>query len=632
MAAVHRAHDTALGRTVAIKAMNPALAADPTGRERFRREARAAAALSHAHVVAVHDVFEEELAGVRVPYLVMEYVQGRTLSHSVPSRPGGLPLDEALRLVAEILDALAASHAGGLVHRDVKPANVMVTPGGSVKVMDFGIARALDAQATALTGTGYTVGTPHYMSPEQFESGRSIDARSDLYAVGVVLFQLLTGTVPFDADSGFRIGYLHVTAEPPALAALGAQAPAEVQALLTRALAKDPADRFPDARTMRAEVLRIRGSLSGPAAGGPGGGYVPTVAVPRPGPPPPQTAAPLGPPPTPRAVQQAATASLALGALAGCGVLVPVGLALTGSGGWLTAAIAAVAGGLLTAALVVGGLRLFRAQRRGAALAVRALSVLATVGAFSLVNNFKGGLLAERWPFMAGALAATAAVVGALVLQQRALRALPGEDVRQGPPPPLRGSVPGWAVASVAMTLVVGAAAGGAAVHTMSGPVTAEAGDGAKGGGKGEKSAGKVDAKTFDPCEIPEAAIRAAGLNPGSRKPYATSDTNSGCQWGASGDTQSLYVMRDPAGYGKHPADYRPVSISHPTLPALNGWQVCPDTGPDMGGPCMFLYNVLGGGGVEVQTWSPAGRSDREARLRDFVVELRPHLPAPDGP
>ncbi|WP_308313238.1 serine/threonine-protein kinase, partial [Streptomyces sp. CBG30] len=269
MASVHRARDTALDRTVAIKTMHPALSTDAGGRERFRREARSAAALMHPHVVAVHDVGEEELPDGQVPFLVMEYVEGRTLSHFVPRHPGGLPLTEALRFTAEILDALAASHARGLVHRDIKPANVMVAGGGSVKVMDFGIARALDGQATALTGTGSMVGTPHYMAPEQFESARPIDGRADLYAVGVVLSQLLTGTLPFDADSGWRIGYLHITAEPPQLAALGAHVPAPVQSLLTRALAKDPTARFPDARTMRAAVLGAGEGTAAVAAGHP---------------------------------------------------------------------------------------------------------------------------------------------------------------------------------------------------------------------------------------------------------------------------------------------------------------------------------------------------------------------------
>lgn len=276
MAAVYRAHDDALGRTVAIKTMTTVPGGDPAGRERFRREARAAAALSHAHVVAVHDVLEEDVAGVRVPYLVMEYVRGRPLSHYVPPNPGGLPLAEALRFVSEILDALAASHAAGLVHRDVKPANVMVTEAGSVKVMDFGIARALDAQATALTGTGFIVGTPHYMAPEQFTAGSPVDPRCDLYAVGVILFQLLTGKLPFDAESGFQIGYQHVNAEPPALSSLGVQVPGEVQALLTRALAKSPQDRFPDARSMRAQILQVAGGDTA-AVDTPDGRHVATV-------------------------------------------------------------------------------------------------------------------------------------------------------------------------------------------------------------------------------------------------------------------------------------------------------------------------------------------------------------------
>ncbi|USC45245.1 DUF4115 domain-containing protein [Streptomyces filamentosus] len=258
MAAVHRAYDTELDRVVAVKTMNAVVAADPQSRERFRREARAVAAINHPNVVAIHDVGAEELATGSVPYLVMEHLDGKPLTEWLPPAPGGLPLSTVLRFVSGILAALDASHARGMVHRDIKPANVMVTASGAVKVMDFGIARALDHQGTALTGTGYTIGTPHYMAPEQFEPGRAVDGRCDLYATGIVLFQLLAGAVPFDADSGFRIGYLHVTAEPPALASLGADVPPEIEALIARSLAKAPEDRFPNAAAMRAEVERIR--------------------------------------------------------------------------------------------------------------------------------------------------------------------------------------------------------------------------------------------------------------------------------------------------------------------------------------------------------------------------------------
>lgn len=188
----------------------------------------------------------------------MEYLDGKPLAEWLPPAPGELALSTVLRFVSGILAALDASHARGMVHRDIKPANVMVTADGAVKVMDFGISRALDHQGTALTGTGYTIGTPHYMAPEQFEPGRAVDGRCDLYATGIVLFQLLTGVVPFDADSGFRIGYLRVTAEPPALASLGADVPPEVEALIAQSLAKAPEDRFPNAAAMHAGVERIR--------------------------------------------------------------------------------------------------------------------------------------------------------------------------------------------------------------------------------------------------------------------------------------------------------------------------------------------------------------------------------------
>ncbi|MFI6859804.1 protein kinase [Streptomyces sp. NPDC050421] len=265
MAAVHKAHDTALDRTVAVKTMLAGLAHDEHLRARFRREAQSVARLSHPCVVAVHDTGEERFDDGRViPYLVMEWVRGETLGDLLLRQAApraGLPLDRALDLTAEVLSALAASHAAGIVHRDIKPSNVMVTDEGAVKVMDFGIARSLDTGGpgrTALTATGLVVGTPQYMSPEQFEGTGAIDGRSDLYAVGVLLFQLLTGRLPFDGDSAFSVGYLHATMAPPTLASAGARVPEGVEALVARALEKAPADRFQGAAAMRAAIEDVR--------------------------------------------------------------------------------------------------------------------------------------------------------------------------------------------------------------------------------------------------------------------------------------------------------------------------------------------------------------------------------------
>ncbi|MFE3183818.1 serine/threonine-protein kinase [Streptomyces violascens] len=259
MAVVYRATDMSLDRVVAVKTMNAAVAAVPGNRERFRREARMMARLSEPHVVAVHDVGEESLGGAPVPFFVMEYVRGRNLGAYLRERPGGLSLDQSLRITTEVLMALAASHGQGMVHRDIKPANVLVAEEGSVKVTDFGIARALsqDGAGVALTGTGIVIGTPHYMAPEQFEGRGGIDERVDLYAVGVMLFELLTGTVPFDADTGNAIGYRHCTMTPPTLAERGADVPSTVEGIVARAMAKRREDRFVDARSMRTAVERL---------------------------------------------------------------------------------------------------------------------------------------------------------------------------------------------------------------------------------------------------------------------------------------------------------------------------------------------------------------------------------------
>lgn len=227
------------------------------------------ARLSHPCVVAVHDTGEERFEdGQLIPYLVMEFVRGATLSELLAESAASgqvLALDSALALTAEVLSALTASHTAGIVHRDIKPSNVVVADDGAVKVMDFGIARALDgpgAGGTVLTATGGMVGTPHYMSPEQFEGRRAVDGRSDLYAVGVMLFQLISGQLPFDGDSHISIGYQHATTAAPTLASTGVRVPETVEALVARALEKNPVDRFQDAHAMRAQIEYVREQIS----------------------------------------------------------------------------------------------------------------------------------------------------------------------------------------------------------------------------------------------------------------------------------------------------------------------------------------------------------------------------------
>ncbi|SOD91427.1 Stk1 family PASTA domain-containing Ser/Thr kinase [Streptomyces sp. Ag109_G2-15] len=261
MASVYRAHDTVLGRTVAVKTLHADLARDPSFRERFRREAQAVAALNHTNIVAVHDSGEDTGPDGAVPYIVMEYVQGRSVRELIRERgadPAGgtVPLDRALAVAAAVLDALECSHGQGLIHRDIKPANVMTTGDGAVKVMDFGIARALQSDATAMTRTGTVLGTPQYLSPEQAQ-GKPADARSDLYSVGCMLFELLTGTPPFDGESPMSVLYQHVQQPPPVPSTLNPSLPPAVDAVVARALSKDPAGRYPTARAMADDIRRV---------------------------------------------------------------------------------------------------------------------------------------------------------------------------------------------------------------------------------------------------------------------------------------------------------------------------------------------------------------------------------------
>ncbi|MCL8011042.1 protein kinase [Streptomyces sp. AS02] len=263
MASVHLAYDTVLDRQVAVKTLHTELGREQAFRERFRREAQAVAKLTHTNIVSVFDTGEDTVDGMTTPYIVMEYIEGRPLSSVFDEdirQFGAVPADKALKIIADVLAALEISHEMGLVHRDIKPGNVMVNKRGVVKVMDFGIARAMQSGVTSMTQTGMVVGTPQYLSPEQ-ALGRAVDARSDLYSVGIMLFQLVTGRLPFDADSPLAIAYAHVQEEPVAPSSINRALPPAVDALVARALKKNPNERFPSAESMREESLRVAASL-----------------------------------------------------------------------------------------------------------------------------------------------------------------------------------------------------------------------------------------------------------------------------------------------------------------------------------------------------------------------------------
>src|SRR3954464_12286127 len=255
MAEVHRGRDTRLGRDVAIKTLRHDLARDQTFQLRFRREAQNAAALNHPAIVAVYDTGEEHApTGEELPYIVMEYVNGRTLKE-VLTVEGRLMPRRALEIVADICSALDFSHRHGIIHRDIKPGNVMLTQTGQVKVMDFGIARALASGATTMTQTSAVIGTAQYLSPEQAR-GEAVDARSDVYATGCVLFELLVGHPPFVGDSPVSVAYQHVREDPKAPSDIVRDTPPDVDAIVLKALAKNPLNRYQSAQEMRADALR----------------------------------------------------------------------------------------------------------------------------------------------------------------------------------------------------------------------------------------------------------------------------------------------------------------------------------------------------------------------------------------
>ena len=275
MAVVRLASDLRLDRTVAVKVLRGELAENPTFQTRFRREARAAASLDHPAVVSVYDAGEDTVDGLLTSYIVMEYVQGQDLRALL--RSGPVEPRRALEITASVLDALGTAHRNGIVHRDIKPANVMLTPTGAIKVMDFGVARAVADMSASLTQTAAVIGTAHYLSPEQAR-GDTVDARSDLYSTGCLLYELLTGRPPFPGDSAIAVAYQHVReqAQPPSTFAPGL--PAEIDGVVLGALAKPTEQRYQSAEQMRADILAV---LTGSAGALPVGADVGTAVVPQ---------------------------------------------------------------------------------------------------------------------------------------------------------------------------------------------------------------------------------------------------------------------------------------------------------------------------------------------------------------
>ncbi|HTU05101.1 MAG TPA: Stk1 family PASTA domain-containing Ser/Thr kinase [Trebonia sp.] len=259
MAEVYRARDIRLDRIVAIKTLRADLARDQTFQARFRREAQSAASLNNPAIVAVYDTGEDMSTGVPVPYIVMEYVDGRTVRDLLIEGHRLLP-ERSLEIISGVLRALEYSHQAGIVHRDIKPGNVMVTRNGDIKVMDFGIARAMsDAQAT-MTQTAQVIGTAQYLSPEQAR-GERVDARSDLYSTGCLMYELLTGRPPFTGDSPVAIAYQHVRENPIPPSRLDPDIPPWADAIVLRAMAKSPNDRYQTAAEMQADIQRAASGM-----------------------------------------------------------------------------------------------------------------------------------------------------------------------------------------------------------------------------------------------------------------------------------------------------------------------------------------------------------------------------------
>ncbi|MEU9208777.1 protein kinase [Streptomyces sp. NPDC048415] len=297
MAEVFAAEDVRLGRTVAVKLLRSDLAEDPVSKARFTREAQSVAGLNHHAVVAVYDSGEDVVGHGVVPYIVMEIVEGRTIRDLLLNAEAPGP-EQALIIVSGVLEALAYSHQHGIVHRDIKPANVIITHTGAVKVMDFGIARALHGAQSTMTQTGMVMGTPQYLSPEQ-ALGKAVDHRSDLYATGCLLYELLALRPPFTGETPLSVVYQHVQDTPVPPSQVSDAVPPELDGLVMRSLAKEPDDRFQTAEEMRGlvqyglQMLYDQGGHTGTWNTGPvdvheglhtpAAGFAGTTALPHPG-------------------------------------------------------------------------------------------------------------------------------------------------------------------------------------------------------------------------------------------------------------------------------------------------------------------------------------------------------------
>lgn len=286
MADVYKAVDETLGRTVAVKVLHPRYAADPTFAARFRQEAQAAANLQSPYIVNIYDWGQEN----GTYYIVMEYVRGSDLK-SIIERDGPLDSRRAAEIGAQVCAALSVAHGYDIIHRDIKPHNIMVAPDGSVKVMDFGIARAGN---TTLTQTGSVLGTAHYVSPEQAQ-GRELKPQSDLYSLGVVLYEAVTGRVPFDADTPVAIALKHVNEQPVRPTRINPSVSPDLERVIGRALAKDPAKRYATAEEMRRDLMRIVSGESVQAPSFATSAAAPAVPVDRT-----QVLSPVGAAPPPR--------------------------------------------------------------------------------------------------------------------------------------------------------------------------------------------------------------------------------------------------------------------------------------------------------------------------------------------